>query len=196
MKYNSVLDTIGNTPIIRINRLAPKHVQLYVKTESRNPGGSVKDRLAYAVINDAEKRGLLKPGQTVVEATSGNTGIALAMVCAAKGYPFVAVMTETFSVERRKLIRSFGGKVILTPAAERGQGMVRVAKELADKNGWFLADQFANPANPQYHRETTAAEILRDFAGAGDGAAGAVTADEVVKAFAGEVLKAARPELK
>ena len=196
MKYNSVLDTIGNTPIIRINRLAPKHVQLYVKTESRNPGGSVKDRLAYAVINDAEKRGLLKPGQTVVEATSGNTGIALAMVCAAKGYPFVAVMTETFSVERRKLIRSFGGKVILTPAAERGQGMVRVAKELADKNGWFLADQFANPANPQYHRETTAAEILRDFAGerldyfvSGYGTGGTISGT-------GEVLKAARPELK
>ena len=196
MKYNSVLDTIGNTPIIRINRLAPKHVQLYVKTESRNPGGSVKDRLAYAVINDAERRGVLKPGQTVVEATSGNTGIALAMVCAAKGYPFVAVMTETFSVERRKLIRSFGGKVILTPAAERGQGMVRVAKELADKNGWFLADQFANPANPQYHRETTAAEILRDFAGerldyfvSGYGTGGTISGT-------GEVLKAARPELK
>ena len=165
MKYNSVLDTIGNTPIIRINRLAPKHVQLYVKTESRNPGGSVKDRLAYAVINDAEKRGLLKPGQTVVEATSGNTGIALAMVCAAKGYPFVAVMTETFSVERRKLIRSFGGKVILTPAAERGVGMVRVAKELAEKNGWFLADQFANPANPAVHERTTGEEIWQDTEG-------------------------------
>lgn len=196
MLYNSILDTIGYTPIVRINRLAPKHVEMYVKVESFNPGGSVKDRLAYSVITDAEKRGVLKPGQTVVEATSGNTGIALAMVCAAKGYPFVAVMTETFSVERRKLIRSYGGKVILTPAAERGVGMVRVAKELAEKNGWFLADQFRNPANPQYHRETTAPEILRDFAGhrldyfvSGYGTGGTVSGT-------GEVLKAARPDLQ
>ena len=196
MKYASILDTIGHTPIVRINRLAPEHVTMYVKLESRNPGGSVKDRLAYAVILDAEKRGLLKPGQTVVEATSGNTGIALAMICAAKGYPFVAVMTETFSVERRKLIRSLGGKVILTPAAERGQGMVRVAKELADKHGWFLANQFANPANPQYHKETTAAEILRDFAGerldyfvSGYGTGGTISGT-------GAVLKAARPDLQ
>lgn len=196
MKYNSILDTIGHTPIVRINRLAPKHVEMYVKVESFNPGGSVKDRLAYAVITDAEERGLLKPGQTVVEATSGNTGIALAMVCAAKGYPFVAVMTETFSIERRKLIRSLGGTVILTPAAEKGLGMVRVAKELSENNGWFLANQFANPANPQYHRETTAAEILRDFAGerldyfvSGYGTGGTISGT-------GEVLKAARPGLE
>lgn len=196
MKYASVIETIGRTPIIRINRLAPQHVTMYVKVESHNPGGSVKDRLALAVINDAEKNGLLRPGQTVVEATSGNTGIALAMVCAAKGYPFVAVMTETFSVERRKLIRSFGGKVILTPAAEKGQGMVRVAKQLAEKNDWFLANQFANPANPQFHRETTATEILQDFAGerldyfvSGYGTGGTITG-------VGEMLKAARPSLQ
>lgn len=196
MKYDSILETIGRTPIVRINRLAPKHVTMYAKIESFNPGGSVKDRLAYAVISDAEKRGALKPGQTVVEATSGNTGIALAMVCAAKGYPFVAVMTETFSVERRKLIRSLGGTVILTPAAEKGLGMVRVAKELSQKNGWFLANQFANPANPQFHRETTAAEILRDFAGerldyfvSGYGTGGTISGT-------GEVLKAARPNLE
>ncbi|UJF24084.1 cysteine synthase A [Suttonella sp. R2A3] len=196
MKYNNILEAIGHTPVVRINRLAPKNVTMYVKVESFNPGGSVKDRLAYAIITDAEKRGTLKPGQTVVEATSGNTGIALAMVCAAKGYPFVAVMTETFSVERRKLIRSLGGTVILTPAAEKGVGMVRVAKELAEKNGWFLANQFANPANPQYHRETTATEILRDFAGerldyfvSGYGTGGTISG-------AGEVLKAARPDLE
>ena len=196
MIYASILETIGRTPIVRITRLAPQHVTMYVKLESFNPAGSVKDRLAYAIIEDAEKRGRLKPGQTVVEATSGNTGIALAMVCAAKGYPFVAVMTETFSVERRKLIRSYGGKVILTPAAERGVGMVRVARELAEKNGWFLADQFANPANPQYHRETTAAEILRDFAGSrldyfvsGYGTGGTISGT-------GEVLKAARPDIE
>lgn len=196
MKYNSILETLGNTPIVRINRLAPRHVTMYVKVESFNPGGSVKDRLAYAIINDAERQGLLKPGQTVIEATSGNTGIALAMVCAVKGYPFVAVMTETFSVERRKLIRSLGGQVILTPAAERGQGMVRVAQELAAKNGWFLANQFNNPANPQFHRETTAPEILRDFAGerldyfvSGYGTGGTISGT-------GEVLKAARPDLQ
>lgn len=196
MIYASILETIGSTPIVRITRLAPKHVTMYVKLESFNPGGSVKDRLAYAIVSDAEKRGSLKPGQTVVESTSGNTGIALAMVCAAKGYPFVAVMTETFSVERRKLIRSYGGKVILTPAAERGVGMVRVARELAEKNGWFLADQFANPANPQYHRETTATEILRDFAGrrldyfvSGYGTGGTISGT-------GEILKAARPDIE
>lgn len=195
-KYNSILETIGKTPIVKINRLAPKHVAMYVKVESFNPGGSVKDRLAYAIINDAERKGLLKPGQTVVEATSGNTGIALALVCAVKGYPFVAVMTETFSVERRKLIRSLGGKVILTPAAERGRGMVRVAKELAEKNGWFLANQFENFANPQFHRETTAAEILQDFAGerldyfvSGYGTGGTISG-------VGEVLKAARPQIQ
>ncbi len=165
MIHNSILSTIGNTPIIKINRLAPSHVNMYVKAEYFNPLASVKDRLAFAIINDAEQKGLLKPGQTVVEATSGNTGIALAMVCAAKGYPFVAVMTETFSVERRKVMRALGAKVVLTPAAERGTGMVNVAAELAEKNGWFLASQFDNQANPEYHRNTTAPEILRDFAG-------------------------------
>ncbi|AIF47785.1 cysteine synthase A [Dyella japonica] len=196
MIYDSILDTIGNTPIVRIHRLAPKHVTMYVKVEAFNPAGSVKDRLAYAIIIDAEQRGLLKPGQTVVEATSGNTGVALAAVCAARGYPFVAVMTETFSIERRKLMRAYGAKVVLTPAAERGSGMVRKAKELADKNGWFLARQFENEANPSYHRNTTAAEILRDFAGkrldyfvTGWGTGGTLTG-------VGEVLKVARPEVK
>jgi cysteine synthase A len=196
MIYDSILDTIGNTPIVRIHRLAPKHVTLYAKVEAFNPAGSVKDRLAYAIIIDAEQRGVLKPGQTVVEATSGNTGVALAAVCAARGYPFVAVMTETFSVERRKLMRAYGAKVVLTPAAERGTGMVRKAKELADKHGWFLASQFENPANPAYHRNTTAPEILRDFAGkrldyfvTGWGTGGTLTG-------VGEVLKVARPEVK
>ena len=137
MIHDSILSTIGNTPIIKINRLAPAHVNMYVKAEFFNPLASVKDRLAFAIINDAEQKGQLKPGQTVVEATSGNTGIALAMVCAAKGYPFVAVMTETFSVERRKVMRALGAKVVLTPAAERGTGMVKFAAELAQKNDWF-----------------------------------------------------------
>ena len=163
--YDSILDTIGGTPIVKLNHIAPKHVTLYAKVESFNPGGSVKDRLALAIVLDAEAKGLLKPGDTIVEATSGNTGVALAMVAAARGYKFVATMAETFSIERRKLMRAYGAKVILTPAAERGSGMVRRAKELADKHGWFLASQFANPANPAYHRQTTAAEILRDFAG-------------------------------
>ncbi len=196
MIYDSILDTIGNTPIVRLHRLAPAHVELYVKVESFNPGGSVKDRLALAIILDAERRGALPPGQTVVEATSGNTGVALAMVCAARGYPFVAVMTETFSVERRKLMRAYGARVVLTPAAERGSGMVRKAKELADKHGWFLANQFANPANPAYHRNTTAAEILRDFANhrldyfvTGWGTGGTLTG-------VGEMLKVARPEVR
>src|SRR4249919_2189284 len=165
MLHDSILGTIGNTPIVRINRLAPKGVTMYAKLEAFNPMSSVKDRLALGIILDAEERGVLKPGQTVVEATSGNTGIALAMVCAVRGYPFVAVMAESFSIERRKLIRAYGGKVILTPAAERGSGMVRRAEELSRKHGWFLAQQFDNPANPAYHRSTTAAEILRDFAG-------------------------------
>ncbi|MFT5453469.1 MAG: cysteine synthase A, partial [Enterobacterales bacterium] len=167
-----------------------------VKAEFFNPLGSVKDRLAYAVINDAEKKGLLKPGQTVIEATSGNTGIALAMVCAAKGYPFVAVMSETFSIERRKIMRALGAKVVLSPAAERGTGMVRIARELAEKNNWFETQQFDNPANPEYHRNTTAPEILRDFAGepldyfvSGYGTGGTITG-------VAEVLKAARPEIK
>ena len=196
MIYDSILDTIGNTPVVRIHRLAPKHVTLYAKVEAFNPAGSVKDRLAYAIIIDAEQKGLLKPGQTVVEATSGNTGVALAAVCAARGYPFVAVMTETFSIERRKLMRAYGARVVLTAAAERGTGMVRKAKELADKHGWFLARQFENPANPSYHRNTTAAEILRDFAGkrldyfvTGWGTGGTLTG-------VGEVLKVARPEVK
>src|SRR5690348_8117840 len=138
MIYDNILDTIGNTPIVRLHRLAPKHVELYVKVEAFNPAGSVKDRLALAIILDAEQRGTLKPGQTVVEATSGNTGVALAAVCAARGYPFVAVMSDSFSVERRKLIRAYGGKVVLTPGAARGTGLVQVAEELARKHGWFL----------------------------------------------------------
>jgi cysteine synthase A len=196
MIYDNILDTIGNTPIVRLHRVAPSHVTLYAKVEAFNPGGSVKDRLAIAVILDAEKKGLLKPGDTVVEATSGNTGVALAMVCAARGYRFVAVMTETFSVERRKLMRAYGAKVVLTTAAERGTGMVRRAEELSKKYGWFLPRQFQNPANPAYHRNTTAAEILRDFAGkrldafvTGWGTGGTLTG-------VGEVLKVARPDVK
>ena len=194
--HDSVLDTIGNTPVIKINRLGPKDVDMYVKAEYFNPLASVKDRLAFAIINDAEKKGLLKAGQTVVESTSGNTGIALAMVCAVKGYPFVAVMTETFSIERRKIMRALGAKVVLTPAAERGTGMVRVAKELSENNGWFLARQFENEANPEYHRNTTAPEILRTFAGrdldyfvSGYGTGGTITG-------VGEVLKIARPNIQ
>ncbi len=194
--YNSILDTIGRTPVIRLNRVAPQHVTLYAKAESFNPGGSVKDRLALAIVLDAEAKGLLKPGDTIIEATSGNTGVALAMVAAARGYKFVATMVETFSIERRKLMRAYGAKVILTPAAERGSGMVRRAEELAKKHGWFLARQFANPANPAYHRQTTAAEILRDFAGqrldhfvTGWGTGGTLTG-------VGEVLRVARPEVK
>jgi cysteine synthase len=196
MIYESILDTIGRTPIVRLHRVAPAHVSLYAKVESFNPGGSVKDRLAIAVILDAERQGLLKPGDTVVEATSGNTGVALAMVCAAKGYKFVATMADSFSMERRKLMRAYGAKVILTPAAERGSGMVRKAEELAAKHGWFLPRQFQNPANPAYHRQTTAAEILQDFAGkrldafvTGWGTGGTLTG-------VGEVLKVARPETK
>src|SRR5258708_3903913 len=165
MIYDNILGTIGRTPIVKIQRLAPKNITMYAKCEFFNPLGSVKDRLAIAIIEDAERSGALKPGQTVVEATSGNTGIALAMVCAAKGYPFVALMVETFSVERRKIMRLLGAKVILTPAAERGTGMVKKAAELAQKHGWFLARQFENQANPAYHRNTTGPEILQDFAG-------------------------------
>jgi len=196
MIYANILDTIGRTPVVRLNRIAPKNVEMHVKVEAFNPAGSVKDRLALAIINDAERRGTLKPGQTVVEATSGNTGIALAMVCAARGYPFVATMAETFSIERRKIMRAFGARVILTPAAERGSGMVRRAEELAKKHGWFLARQFENPANPAYHRQTTGPEILQDFAGrrldfwvTGWGTGGTLTG-------AGEVIKAARPEVR
>jgi cysteine synthase A len=160
MIYDSILGTIGKTPVVRIQRLAPPHVTMYVKCEFFNPLASVKDRLGVAIIEDAERTGALKPGQTVVEATSGNTGIALAMVCAAKGYPFVALMADSFSIERRKLMRIMGAKVILTPAAERSSGMVRRAEELARKHGWFLARQFENEANPAYHRNTTGPEIL------------------------------------
>ena len=194
--YDSILDTVGNTPIVRLARLAPAHATVYVKVEAFNPGGSVKDRLALGIVLDAERRGLLKPGDTIVEATSGNTGIALAMVAAARGYKFVAVMSETFSVERRKAMRAYGAKVILTPAAARGSGMVQKAQELAARHGWFLASQFANPANPAFHRSTTAAEILRDFAGkrldwfvSGWGSGGTVTG-------VGEVLKLARPDVR
>jgi cysteine synthase A len=194
--YDSILDTIGRTPVVKLHRIAPEHVTLYAKVESFNPGGSVKDRLALAIVLDAEAKGLLKPGDTIVEATSGNTGVALAMVAAARGYKFVATMVETFSIERRKLMRAYGAKVILTPAAERGSGMVRRAEELAKQHGWFLARQFANPANPAYHRQTTAAEILRDFAGqrldhfvTGWGTGGTLTG-------VGEVLKVARTDVR
>jgi len=164
-RYASILETIGKTPVIRINRLAPPGVNLYVKSEAFNPLGSVKDRLAIAVIEAAEKSGELKPGQTVIEATSGNTGIGLAMVCAAKGYPLVVTMSESFSVERRKLMRFLGAKVIVTPAAERAVGMVKKMEELAAANGWYITRQFENEANPDYHSRTTAREILDDFAG-------------------------------
>ena len=196
MIHDDILGTVGNTPIVRINKLAPKGVTMYAKLEAFNPMSSVKDRLALGIILDAEQRGTLKPGQMVVEATSGNTGIALAMVCAARGYPFVAIMADSFSVERRKLMRALGAKVILTPAAERGSGMVRAAKEFADKHGAFLTEQFDNPANPGWHRNTTGPEILQDFAGkrldwfvTGYGTGGTLTG-------AGEMIKLARPETK
>ncbi|MBS1303295.1 pyridoxal-phosphate dependent enzyme [Loktanella sp. SALINAS62] len=162
--YGSVLDTIGDTPAIRINRLAPKGVELYVKAEFFNPAGSVKDRLALSIIDEAERNGSLRPGQTVVEATSGNTGIGLAMVCAAKGYPLVVTMADSFSVERRKLMRMMGARVVLTPRAEKGLGMYRKAVELAEANGWFLARQFETDANARIHENTTAREIIGDFA--------------------------------
>ena len=194
MIYNSILDTIGNTPVVKLNRIAPVNHTIYVKVESFNPLASVKDRLAIAIIEDAERRGTLAPGQTVVEATSGNTGIALAMVCAVKGYPFVATMADSFSIERRKIMKALGAKVVLTPAAERGSGMVRKAEELAEKHGWFLARQFENEANPAYHRNTTGPEILRDFAGkrldyfvSGWGTGGTITGT-------GEAIKMARSD--
>ncbi len=196
MIYNNILETIGSTPVIHINRLAPKGIDMYVKVEAFNPMSSVKDRLAIGIIEDAERRGLLKPGQTVVEATSGNTGIALAMVCAVKGYPFVAVMAESFSIERRKLMRALGARVVLTPAAERATGMIRVTKALASKHGWFMTEQFDNPANPEYHRNTTGPEIIRDFVGrpldyfvSGWGTGGTMSG-------AGEILKLARPQIR
>ncbi|MBT4493325.1 MAG: cysteine synthase A [Gammaproteobacteria bacterium] len=194
MIYDSILDTIGNTPVVKLNRIGPDNQNIYVKVEAFNPLASVKDRLAIAIIDDAERRGALQPGQTVIEATSGNTGIALAMVCAARGYSFVATMAESFSIERRKIMKALGAKVILTPAAERGSGMVRRAEELAAQHGWFLASQFENEANPAYHRNTTGPEILRDFAGrdldyfvSGWGTGGTLTG-------AGQVIKFARPE--
>jgi cysteine synthase A len=164
MIYDSILDTIGNTPVVKLHRIPPKHVTVYAKIEAFNPLHSVKDRLALAIIDDAERRGTIKPGQTVIEATSGNTGIALAMVCAAKGYPFVATMVETFSVERRKIMRALGAKVILTPAAERGTGMVRLAESLAEKHGWFLARRtpltprsIVRPRDPRFSRTSRGA---------------------------------------
>ena len=194
MIYDNILQTIGNTPVIRLNRMAPDHVEMFVKVESFNPLASVKDRLAYAIVTDAMQKGELKEGDTVIEATSGNTGIALAMVCAALGISFVAVMADSFSVERRKIMRGMGAKVILTPAAERGTGMVKRSEELAAKHGWYLARQFENPANPRYHASTTGPEILSDFAGrrldywvTGYGTGGTMSG-------AGRTIKAARPE--
>lgn len=196
MLYDDISQTIGRTPVVRINRLAPPHVTIYVKVEAANPGGSVKDRLALGIIEDAERRGLLRPGQTVVEATSGNTGIALALVCAARGYPFVAIMPESFSVERRQIMRGYGAKVVLTPAVERASGAVKAAARLAEERGWFLAGQFDNEANPAFHRQTTGPEILSDFASTrldywvtGWGTGGTLTG-------AGQVIKRARPETK
>ncbi|MBT3461482.1 MAG: cysteine synthase A [Gammaproteobacteria bacterium] len=196
MLHDSILGTIGNTPVVRLNKMAPAGQTIYAKIEAFNPMASVKDRLAIAIIEDAERCGTIKPGQTVIEATSGNTGIALAMVCAAKGYPFVATMVETFSIERRKIMKALGARVILTPAAERGSGMVARAEALAKQHGWFMTSQFENPANPAYHRNTTAPEILRDFAGhdldyfvSGWGTGGTMTGT-------GQVLKIARPDIK
>jgi cysteine synthase len=194
--YDSVVDTIGDTPCIRINHLAPDHVRLYVKAEFFNPAGSVKDRLAISIIEEAERSGELKPGQTVVEATSGNTGIGLAMVCAARGYPLVVTMADSFSIERRKLMRFLGAKVVLTPRAEKGVGMYRKAKELADANGWFLARQFETADNAKVHANTTAREILADFAGqrldywvTGYGTGGTISG-------VARVLRKERPETK
>jgi cysteine synthase A len=196
MIYNNILETIGNTPVIRINKLAPEGVEMFVKLEAFNPMGSVKDRLALGIVLDAEKKGLLKPGQTVIEATSGNTGIALAMVCAVRGYPFVSVMAESFSVERRRLMRFLGAKVVLTPPAERATGMVRVTEALAAKHGWFMTQQFENAANPAFHRNTTGPEVLSDFAGrrldyyvSGYGTGGTITG-------AGQMIRLARPDVK
>jgi len=196
IRFENILATIGRTPVIRINRLAPKGINLYAKAESFNPLSSVKDRLALGVIEAGEKSGELKPGQTVVEATSGNTGIGLAMVCAAKGYPFVCVMAESFSVERRKIMRFLGARVVLTPAAQKGSGMINKAKELAKTHGWFLTRQFENEANADMHSRTTALEILDDFAGerldffvTGYGTGGTLKG-------VGRVLKKERPETR
>ena len=195
-RYDSILDTVGDTPTIRINRIAPKNVTVYVKFEAFNPAGSVKDRLAMNIIEAAERDGKLKPGQTVVEATSGNTGIGLAMVCAAKGYPLVVTMAESFSVERRRLMRFLGAKVVLTPKAAKGFGMYSKAKELAEANGWFLASQFETDDNADIHENTTGREIIGDFAGerldyfvTGYGTGGTISG-------VGRVLRAERPETK
>ena len=194
--YDSVVDTVGDTPCIRVNRLAPEHVRLYVKAEFFNPAGSVKDRLAVSIIEEAERSGTLKPGQTVIEATSGNTGIGLAMVCGAKGYPLVVTMAESFSIERRKLMRFLGAKVVLTPREQKGYGMYLKAVELAEANGWFLAHQFETDANARIHENTTAREIMADFAGdrldyyvTGYGTGGTI-------AGVGRVLRKHRPETK
>jgi len=196
MIYNDILETIGNTPVIKIQKLAPEGVEMYVKVEAFNPMSSVKDRLALGIILDAEKKGLLKPGQTVIEATSGNTGIALAMVCAVRGYPFVSVMAESFSIERRRLMRFLGAKVVLTPPAERATGMVRVTEALAAKHGWYMTQQFENSANPAYHRNTTGPEVLSDFADrrldyfvSGYGTGGTITG-------AGQMIRLARPDVQ
>jgi len=194
--YNNVCETVGNTPIIKLNSIPPKHVNMYVKAEYFNPLGSVKDRLSLGIIEDAEKTGQLKPGQTICEATSGNTGIGLAMVCASKGYPLVITMADSFSIERRKIMRALGAKVVLTPAALKGTGMVEKARELAKKNGWFQTGQFENEANPAYHAQTTGPEILSDFAGkrldywvTGYGTGGTM-------AGAGKMIKQARSDTK
>jgi len=196
MIFDDITQTIGRTPVVRINRLAPAHVTMYVKLEAANPGGSVKDRLALGIIEDGERSGALKPGATIVEATSGNTGIALALICAARGYSFVSIMPESFSVERRQIMRAYGAKVILTAAAERATGAVKLAEKLAKEHGWFLARQFENPANPAFHRQTTGPEILSDFADrrldywvTGYGTGGTLTG-------AGQVIKLARPTTK
>jgi len=196
MIYNDILETIGNTPVIKIQKLAPAGMEMYVKVEAFNPMSSVKDRLALGIILDAEKKGLLKPGQTVIEATSGNTGIALAMVCAVRGYPFVSVMAESFSIERRRLMRFLGAKVVLTPPAERATGMVRVTEALAAKHGWYMTQQFENSANPAYHRNTTGPEVLSDFADrrldyfvSGYGTGGTITG-------AGQMIRLARPDVQ
>src|SRR5438874_325829 len=195
-RFANILETVGNTPVVRVNKLAPPDVNLYVKIEAFNPLGSVKDRLALGVIEDAERKGQLKPGQTVIEATSGNTGIGLAMVCAAKGYPLVVTMAEPFSVERRRLMRFLGAKVVITPAADRGLGMVNKAVELAKKNGWFMTRQFENEANADMHSRTTAREIVEAFAGekldywvTGFGTGGTLKG-------VGRVLASERPEVK
>ncbi len=195
-KFDNILGAVGRTPVVRLNRLAPREIDLYVKIEAFNPLGSVKDRLALGVIEAAEQTGELKPGQTVIEATSGNTGIGLAMVCAAKGYPLVVTMAESFSVERRKLMRFLGAKVVLTPASERAFGMVNKAQELAKAHGWFMTRQFENPANPDIHSRTTAREIVDDFKGArldywvtGFGTGGTLTG-------VSRVLRKERPETK